>query len=73
MKTLANSTFVYAHLAIVDHRWYIFPGLSLRSINIRSIIKAEKVQVTKDVVLVLVEYISIVRNGYCYVFLDSGK
>ena len=27
MKILANSTFVYEHLAIVDHRWYIFPSL----------------------------------------------
>ena len=29
MKILANSTFVDAHLAIVDHRWYIFPSLKL--------------------------------------------
>ena len=28
MKILANSTFVYEHLAIVDHRWYIFRGLN---------------------------------------------
>ena len=27
MKILANSTFVDAHLAIVDDRWYIFPSL----------------------------------------------
>ena len=26
MKILANSTFVYAHLAIVDHGWYTFPS-----------------------------------------------
>ncbi len=27
MKILANSTFVDARFAIVDHRWYIFPSL----------------------------------------------
>ena len=29
MKTLASSTFVYAQLGIVDHRWWTFPSLKL--------------------------------------------
>ena len=27
MKILANHTFVYAQLGIVDHRWWTFPSL----------------------------------------------